>query len=125
MGTQTSPNVKASPKVRAALAMLAIVAGGAFLPAHAETTPSSQQVSYADLDISAPAGARILLSRIEAASEKACAGQLANSPLLPRERSLQRACVADAVSQTVAKINSPVLAQLHKGEADAVRLATR
>ena len=118
MGTQTSPNVQA------ALATLAILVGGAFLPAFADTPVArSQPVSYADLDISTQAGAHALLSRIEAASEKACAGQMSNSPLLPRERSAERACVAEAVSQTVAKINSPVLAQVHGVE--AVRLATR
>jgi UrcA family protein len=77
--------------------------------ASAEGAPS-QRVSYADLDISKPAGAQVLYSRIRAAARHVCALQ-GFDPLLALQ-SVNR-CVDLAVDKAVKDVDSPALSALH------------
>jgi UrcA family protein len=72
----------------------------------------SVTVSYADLDLSKPAGVQILYGRIQAAARKVC------SPL-DDNRQLQRMqqwrdCYETAVADAVTTINRPTLTALHR-----------
>jgi len=71
----------------------------------------SVTVSYADLDLSKPAGVQMLYQRIKAAAHKVC------SPL--EDRQLQRMqqwrdCYETAVANAVTTINRPTLTALHR-----------
>ena len=84
---------------------------------------SSVRVSYADLDLSREAGARALLERIEAASQRVCGPR-------PSPRNLRinihfRACYRDAVSQAVAEVESPLLSALLDTPARSRQVAVR
>lgn len=70
-------------------------------------------VDYSDLDISSLAGAQVLIERMRRAASRACApstdkAQLHLSPYY-------RTCVADALDRGVASVNSPVVAELYRG----------
>ena len=71
----------------------------------------SVTVSYADLDLSNPAGAHTLYQRIKAAASTVCAPL--ESKELKRNR-LWRDCYEQAVSNAVATINRPTLTALHQ-----------
>ena len=77
--------------------------------ASAEGVPS-QRVSYADLDISKPAGAKVLYSRIKAAARHVCALN-GFDPLLSLQ-SINR-CIDLAVDKAVKDVDSPALSALH------------
>jgi UrcA family protein len=73
-------------------------------------------VSYADLDLSNPAGADTLYERIKAAARKVCA------PLATKELSrigLWRDCYEQAVSNAVATIDRPTLTAAHRAARSA------
>jgi len=71
-------------------------------------------VKYGDLNVGSPAGAHVLLKRIEAAATTACGGA-------PDIRQLDRwasfeACRRSAVGRAVAAVDSPMLtAMAHRG----------
>jgi UrcA family protein len=70
----------------------------------------SRRVSYADLDISKPAGAKVLYRRIEAAAEQVCGNEgRRNLSAMTRDR----ACIDEAVATAVARVNSVALRDLH------------
>ena len=70
----------------------------------------SRRVSYADLDISKPAGAKVLYRRIEAAAEQVCGNEgRRNLSAMTRNR----ACIDEAVATAVARVNSVALRDLH------------
>ena len=70
---------------------------------------ASKTVSYADLDISQPAGAKVLYSRIAAAAQEVCA--LSGYKDLG---AMQRVngCVDHAINNAVKKVGSPALSAL-------------
>jgi UrcA family protein len=77
-----------------------------------DTVPSVS-VKYPDLDIGSPAGARVLLERIEAAAKTVCGGA-------PDIRELDRwasfeACRRSAVARAVVAVDSPVLTAMAHG----------
>jgi UrcA family protein len=74
----------------------------------------SRRVSYADLDISKPAGAKVLYRRIEAAAEQVC-GIEGRRDLSAMTRN--RACIDEAVATAVARVNSVALRDLHSTHA--------
>jgi UrcA family protein len=92
--------------------------------ATAQTAPRTAQVGYADLDLSTPAGAKTLLTRIKFAAGKAC-GEENHSPLFPRAMAQHRACVSDAVNATVGRIDAPLVAALHKQSLAGASFASR
>ena len=70
---------------------------------------ASKRVSYADLDISQPAGAKVLYSRIAAAAQQVCA--LSGYKDLG---AMQRVngCVDRAINNAVMEVGSPALSAL-------------
>ena len=69
-----------------------------------------RRVSYADLDISKPAGAKILYRRIEAAARAVCEPD-AGKDLGAAKRG--RACIKQAIDQAVSRVDSVALSELH------------
>jgi len=122
---------RTSPKTSSILAVALSVGAVVWLAAvttgmaHAETAPqTAARVTYADLDVSTADGARALLGRIGIAAKAAC-GVKTHSPLLPREASYHRVCVANAVDAAVKQIGSPMLAELRTQSPESVTLAAR
>jgi UrcA family protein len=69
----------------------------------------SKRVSYADLDISKPAGAKVLYSRIVAAAKQVCA-QGGYKDLGAMQR--VSGCVDRAINNAVKDVDSPALSAL-------------
>ena len=69
----------------------------------------SKRVSYADLDISSPAGAKVLYSRIVAAAKDVCA-QSGVKDLGAMQR--VNGCVDHAINHAVKEVDSPALSAL-------------
>ena len=108
-----------------ALPLFAVGAMGMSVPALAQSNdgPGSIAVRYDDLDVGHPAGAKVLLQRIEAASIRVCGGQ-------PDPRDLEwRAefdqCRGQAVNAAIKSVNSPLLAALHGQTQTPVLIAHR
>ena len=82
--------------------------------AQASDTVPRVSVKYGDLNIGSPAGAQVLLKRIEAAANTACGGA-------PDIRELDQwasfeACRRSAVARAVVAVDSPMLtAMAHRG----------
>jgi UrcA family protein len=72
----------------------------------------TQRVSYADLDISKPAGAKVLYGRIVAAANRVCGFD--GSRDLATMRWVQ-ACTSRAIDNAVRDVDSPALSALHPG----------
>ena len=97
------------------LCLAAAAALSCAAPALAQTsdTVPSVSVKYSDANIGSPAGAQVLLKRIEAAANTACGGA-------PDIRQLDRwasfeACRTSAVARAVAAIDSPMLTAMAHG----------
>ena len=91
------------------LCLAAAVTLSCAAPVLAQTsdTVPSVSVKYGDLNIGSPAGARVLLERIEAAADTACGGA-------PDIRQLKQlgsfeACRRSAVTRAVVAVDSPML----------------
>jgi UrcA family protein len=91
------------------LSALILTASAMAAPAYARPAddPVSITVSYADLDIGHPAGAAILLRRVQAAAAQACGGA-PDIRLLAETAAFER-CRREAVNRAVAEVNSPLL----------------
>ena len=81
--------------------------------AQTSDTVPSVSVKYGDLNIGSPAGARLLLKRIEAAANTACGGA-------PDIRQLNQwasfeACRRSAVARAVVAVGSPMLTAMSHG----------
>jgi UrcA family protein len=69
----------------------------------------SEKVSYADLDLSKPAGAKTLYHRIVAAANRVCS---TNVPMyIPTQRGV-RECTDRAIDKAVKDVGSPALSAL-------------
>jgi len=75
----------------------------------ADDTLPTRKVSYADLDISKPAGAKVLYRRIEAAAQQVC---ISGASRDLRTAELQRACIDRAIEGAVQGVNSDALGDL-------------
>jgi UrcA family protein len=98
-------------------AIACTLTGGTLLAAPAADEVPTMIVSFADLDLSKPAGAQALYQRIKHAARMVCA------PLESRElgrRALWRDCYEQAVANTVVTLDRPTLTALHR----ATRTAT-
>jgi UrcA family protein len=89
------------------LAAAAALSGAIPARAQASDPVPSVTVKYGDLDIGSPAGAQVLLRRIEAAANTACGGP-------PDIRELSQwasfeACRRFAVARAVVSVDSPML----------------
>jgi UrcA family protein len=85
-------------------------------PALAQTsdTVPSVSVKYGDLNIRSPAGAQVLLKRIEAAANTAC-GDAPDIRLL-RQWAGFGECRRSAVARAVAAVDSPMLTATAQGD---------
>lgn len=79
-----------------------------------DTLTRSITVSYADLNLSNPAGASALYQRIRGAARKVCtvAGE---SPYEVQDLD-KRQCIHQAIDQAIMKVNSPVLVAMYKAK---------
>ncbi|MGO9988670.1 MAG: UrcA family protein [Steroidobacteraceae bacterium] len=85
----------------------------------AEQAVPSETVRFDDLDITKPAGAKILYDRIKAAAVDVC-------PRRSRELSevvVERKCVETAIDIAVRKVNSNLLTEMRFGS--GIRLASK
>ena len=74
--------------------------------AHAgDTTNSSVNVAFGDLNLSRPADAKILAGRLEAAAALVCR-DAADGQMGPAARRVMQECVSDAVNVALARIAS-------------------
>jgi UrcA family protein len=93
--------------IRALAALLCLLGT---VPALAGTTDGkSVTVSFRDLDISSLSGAKVLYRRIQAAAWKVCEYRGADFTA----QSLSRSCFRAAVTDAVARVNSPQLTAIH------------
>ncbi len=72
----------------------------------------ARTVSYADLDISKPAGAKVLYHRIKAAANEVC-GYSVSGDMGSRQR--QYDCVQASIDKAVKDVDSPALSALRPG----------
>lgn len=109
----------------AGLSLLAVSAFAASAPASAQSQsdPVRVTVSYADLNIDRPQGAKVLLQRIQVAADRACGG--APDLRLLTERANYDRCRAHAVAAAITAVNSPTLAAMAGRTTDQTRLAGR
>lgn len=80
-------------------------------PTRAQATSISVVVSYADLNLADPAGARTLYARLKRAASKACGNQ--PSPLELSASVAYRDCYDPTLSKAVNRVNSQQLYALH------------
>ena len=73
-------------------------------------------MSYRDLDLSTPHGAKVLYRRIRAAAREVCGYGGAN--LL--EQSLWKDCYHHAIADAVGKVNNPGVTAVHTGRPPAM-----
>ena len=65
-------------------------------------------VRYAELDLSKPAGAKVLYRRLENAATRVCGGR--TTVYAPRA---YRKCYHTALSDAIIQVNSPLLSEMH------------
>jgi UrcA family protein len=106
----------------AALAALSFAAT-AHAGGSSDPTVTSVSVSVADLNLSSPAGAQVVLRRIHNAAETIC-GDKPDIRLIQRS-ALYQSCVKTAVDRTVASLDSPVVTALNDGQPGAMTVAKR
>jgi len=80
-------------------------------PGFAQPEPHQIAVRYADLDISRPAGAEVLIDRIRLAARSVC-GTQADLRDIARFRT-QAACQHEAMETAIRSVNSPLVAKLY------------
>jgi UrcA family protein len=114
-------NTTIQTKLRAAIYCLCAAASmNALGAASAADTPPTRRVSYADLDISKPAGAKVLYRRIDAAAHRVCVFDARMDPGIAQR---QRACIKQAIDNAVKSVNSAALTELHA--ANVIHLASQ
>lgn len=114
-------NTTIQTKLRTAIFCLCGAASmNALGAASAADTPPTRRVSYADLDISKPTGAKVLYRRIDAAAHQVCVFD-SRKDLGVAQR--QRACIKQAVDNAVNQVNSAALTELHA--ANVIHLANQ
>lgn len=98
------------------------VAALAVLPAAAASLdPPQATIQYGDLNLDNPRGAEMLYARIRRAAESVC-GQFERDRLNLHEK--REACIDQAISGAVTKVNAPVLSAVH-GAKTSKTVATR
>jgi UrcA family protein len=98
-------------RILQALAVTALAVAAATTPLAAkETNRSAVVVRYADLDLTSEAGASVLLRRIDRAAKQVCGMDGDVRGLYRRQ---QRACHAETLSETVTKVDAPLVTQIY------------
>lgn len=119
MGTMTKLT---SPVLAAILALGCLPTASADQSAAAKPAVT---VTYADLDVGTTEGATALLRRVKLAAREACEPARVPGPMQPRATSQYRDCVAEAVDIAVARIDIPLVAELHRAQPTNAILASR
>ena len=91
---------------------------------HADTlAPVGKQVAvnYSDLDLSRPAGAEVLITRMRAAAAQACGPAPDIRDLVMSQ--IYRQCIAESVDRAVASVNSPMVTEVYSGKSTQVAAA--
>jgi UrcA family protein len=83
-----------------------LCAAGALANTPAERAPANL-ISYADLNLSSPYDADLLINRLQGAARHVCGLDLAPHPLAERQAAEQ--CVTEHVGSMVARIDAPAL----------------
>lgn len=91
----------------------------AYTASAAEPKVKSLAVSFADLDLSKPAGAQTLYKRIKAAARNVC-GPADQYTFVVSSYSFRK-CYDKAVADAVAQVDRPSLTALHREEARTAR----
>lgn len=107
MNTTTQNTVRAA----AILLCSAITLCTLQISARAADAPPSRKVSYADLDVSTPAGAKVLYGRIQSAAKQVC--QYNGFQTLGTLQMVNR-CIDSAIDKAVKDVGSPALSALRK-----------
>jgi UrcA family protein len=101
-------NVKSNNRIiRGCAAAAWLACASVAFSAHAGDDVRSETVKFADLNVDTPAGAEALYGRIHAAARRVCeqpAGELVSV----------RRCMANAESQAIGKVNSPLLTAFYE-----------
>lgn len=85
-------------------------------------SPAKQiAVNYSDLDVSRPAGAEVLITRMRAAAAQVC-GPAPDVRDLVMYR-FYRQCMAETVDRAVASVNAPMVTELYRGKATEIAAA--
>jgi UrcA family protein len=104
---------------RAGIAALALCTCLVAYSASAEPKLNSQSVSYADLDLSKPAGAQTLYKRIKKAARRVC-GPVDNYTHVTPSRRF-RECYEQAIADAVAQVDRPSLTAVHREKTSSAR----
>lgn len=122
----TSPNAS-SPKMSGILSAVLSVgvvvwaAGAIAGTASAQVSPTafrpttSEIVKYADLDVSTPRGAEVLLKRIDLAAKRICGPAPSDRLLQPEAAAAHDRCVKETVDTAVARTGSAMVEAMHTG----------
>jgi UrcA family protein len=108
----TSITSKSKLLTRAGIAAFAVCTSLVAYSASAESNVKSQTVSFADLDLSKPAGAQTLYKRIQKAARHVCGPTDKYTYITPRKAF--RECYEAAVADAVAQVDRPSLTALHR-----------
>ena len=93
------------------LALFAVFILGTTLAWADPSATRSVEVSFRDLDLNTPSSAAKLYRRIQAAARGVCQYE----PTSPRAPIIWQYCVLPTVDAAVAKVNNPLLSELHSG----------
>jgi UrcA family protein len=115
----TTITSKSSRLTRAGLAAFAVCTSLIAYSASAEPKVKTQAVSYADLDLSKPAGAQTLYKRIKAAARHVCGPVDRYTYVTPSQTFRQ--CFDQAIADAVAQVDRPSLTALHREETRTAR----
>ena len=108
--------MKESKLIKGVVAIVAVVAFSVPAIASAEEPKGrSEKVSYSDLNVDKRAGAQALYKRLQLASKRVCGVQSIKNAGSVSEVSNQRRCYRNALNEAVAKIDNPILTDIHKG----------
>ena len=104
---------------RAGIAAFAVCSSLVAYSASAEPKAKTLTVSYADLDLSKPAGAQTLYKRIKAAARSVCGPTDRYTYSTPSHAFRQ--CFDKAIADAVAQVDRPSLTALHREETRTAR----
>ncbi len=114
----TTPTVK----TLARLTLVTVLAASGTALADHPTEPldlPKVTVSYRDLNVANPEGARVLYNRIRAAAQKVCGPTLAS--WYPGVRASWNKCYEETVDRAVKDVNRPMLTGLHQKRISVAR----
>jgi hypothetical protein len=104
---------------RAGLAAIAVCTCLVSFSAAADPGVKSISVSYADLDLSKPAGTQTLYARIKAAARRVC-GPVDNYTFVTPSKTFRK-CYEKSIADAVVQVDRPSLTALHREESRSAR----